>query len=81
VGVSAGTGELVLELGRSGGLPAGPRVPGVVVPALTLVLAMALRLWRRGVPMAARMSGEFHGPPVLGSAPCRPIPHALHAAA
>lgn len=81
VGIWDGTGELVLELGWSGGRPAGPRVPGVVVPALTLVLAMALRLWRRGVPMAARMSGEFHGPPSSVCAACRPTPHALHGAA
>lgn len=63
VGVWAPTGEMVMEREQHGGKLAGPRVPGVVVPALTLVLAMALRLWRRGVPMAARMSGEFHGPP------------------
>ena len=63
VGIWPATGELVLELGQGGGRPLGPRVPGVTVPALTLILAMAMRLWRRGVPMAARMSGEFHGPP------------------
>ena len=63
VGRWAETGEVVMECPRDGGVPAGPRVPGVAVPALTLILAMALRLWRRGVPPAARMSGEFHGPP------------------
>ena len=82
VGRWAATGELVMEAGRDRGVPAGPRVPGVAVPALTFILAMALRLWRRGVPPAARMSGEFHGPPGwLRALACRTIPHALHAAA
>ncbi len=62
VGRWAATGELVMEHASSA-TPAPTRVDGVVVPALTLILAMALRLWRRGVPPAARMSGEFHGPP------------------
>ena len=81
VGVWASTGELVLECRQDGGVPAGPRVPGVAMPALTLILAMALRLWRRGVPPSARMSGEFHGPPCALLVPCRPTPHRLHAAA
>lgn len=53
------TGELVMEWTG----PGIARPDTVVVPALTLVLAMLMRLWRRGVPPAARMSGEFHGPP------------------
>lgn len=84
VGRWAATGELVMECSHGGGVPAGPRVPGVAVPALTLILAMALRLWRRGVPPAARMSGEFHGPPggALTGRPsaCFRGAHALHAA-
>lgn len=63
-GVWAGTGELVMEAG----LVMPRAADAVVVPALTLVLAMLMRLWRRGVPPAARMSGEFHGPPGAGRA-------------
>ena len=59
VGASPTTGELVMEWGA----PDTARTDAVVVPALTLVLAMLMRLWRRGVPAAARMSGEHHGPP------------------
>jgi GNAT superfamily N-acetyltransferase len=57
------TGEFVMEY-----CPAGSRSSegpvDRVLNAYSLVQAMWLRLWRRGVPPAARMSGEFHGPPV-----------------
>ena len=74
------TGELMMEHAPAG--PAAVRTDAVTVPALTLILAMCLRLWRRGVPPGARMSGEFHGPPARPSTPpCPATPHALHAAA
>ena len=60
-GRSAATGELVLERVQALGVEDEPA--GRVVNAYSLVQAMELRLWRRGVPAAARMSGEFHGPP------------------
>ena len=58
----AGTGELVMERACAT-TPASAASDAVVVPAMTLVLAMCIRLWRRGMPPAARLSGEFHGPP------------------
>ena len=67
VGRWAETGELVMECVQPG-MERDRGAVGVVVPALTLILAMCLRLWRRGVPPAARMSGEFHGPPVCAMA-------------
>lgn len=59
VGTWPHTGERVMEWTA----PATTRPDAVTIPALTLVLAMLMRLYRRGVPPAARMSGEFHGPP------------------
>ena len=56
------TGELVMEAVRFDATPGiGPVEQ--VLNAYSLVQAMALRLWRRGAPPAARLSGEFHGPP------------------
>ena len=60
-GQSAATGELVLERVQATGID--EEQTDRVVNAYSLVQAMWLRLWRRGVPAAARMSGEFHGPP------------------
>ncbi len=56
------TGELIMEFRKLGQRSAEDPVDRVV-NAYSLVQAMWLRLWRRGVPPAARMSGEFHGPP------------------
>lgn len=56
------TGEWVMEFRQPNPLSAEGPVDRVV-NAYSLVQAMWLRLWRRGVPPAARMSGEFHGPP------------------
>ena len=89
VDIWAPTGELVMERAQTSGQPETPRVPGLVVTALTLILAMCLRLWRRGVPPSARMSGEFHGPPATqralrlsgGSHAPRPAPAWLPARA
>lgn len=57
------TGELVMEF-RPHGACSSEEPVDRVLNAYSLVQAMWLRLWRRGVPAAARMSGEFHGPPV-----------------
>ena len=56
------TGELVMELAQHAGIPCEDR-PDVALNAYSLVQAMWLRLWRRGAPPAAQLSGEFHGPP------------------
>ena len=45
------TGELVMQH-TPAGRPDQTRADNVVVPALTLILAMCLRLYRRGVPPA-----------------------------
>jgi RimJ/RimL family protein N-acetyltransferase len=57
----AATGELVMDCDSTALPDEGP--VDRVLNAYSLVQAMWLRLWRRGVPPAARMSGEFHGPP------------------
>ena len=62
VGTWPATGELILECHEHGGIPAQPRT-GLVMNAYSLIQAMWLRLWRRGAPPAAQLSGEFHGPP------------------
>jgi GNAT superfamily N-acetyltransferase len=63
------TGEMVMEFRQPAHLAPG-RLSSEspvdrVLNAYSLVQAMWLRLWRRGVPPAARMSGEFHGPPAV----------------
>ena len=50
-------------------------VAGVAGMVLTIVfgtvyMAMWLRLWRRGAPPAAKLSGEFHGPPATSTVAC-----------
>jgi RimJ/RimL family protein N-acetyltransferase len=56
------TGELVMEFQPAGAHSSEGPVDRVL-NAYSLIQAMWLRLWRRGVPPSARMSGEFHGPP------------------
>ena len=51
-----------MELAQRAGIPCEDR-PDVALNAYSLVQAMWLRLWRRGAPPAAQLSGEFHGPP------------------
>ena len=58
------TGELVMECRQAHAIACEGPIDQVL-NAYSLVQAMCLRLWRRGVPPAARMSGEFHGPPAL----------------
>ncbi len=62
VGEDSRTGELVMECVEPGGVPEQERL-ALVANAYTLLQAMWLRLWRRGAPPAAKLSGEFHGPP------------------
>lgn len=62
VGRWAATDELVMERPHVVPLPSAT-VDAVIVAAPGRVAALQVRLWRRGVPPAARLSGEFHGPP------------------
>ena len=62
IGEHPATGEWVMQCSDSGGVPAQERLD-LVTNAYTMLQAMWLRLWRRGAPPAAKLSGEFHGPP------------------
>jgi RimJ/RimL family protein N-acetyltransferase len=62
VGEHPATGEWVMECREPGGVPEQERLD-LVANAYTMLQAMWLRLWRRGAPPAAKLSGEFHGPP------------------
>ena len=64
-GVCAATGEWIMEYDAVGNVPQQERL-ALVANAYTLLQAMWLRLWRRGAPPAAKLSGEFHGPPGSG---------------
>ena len=63
-GIWPATGELIMECAAAGNVPEQERL-ALVANAYTLLQAMWLRLWRRGAPPAAKLSGEFHGPPAL----------------
>ncbi len=57
-----GTGELILQCEQDQGVPYERRID-LARDAYSLIQAMWLRLWRRGAPPSAQLSGEFHGPP------------------
>jgi RimJ/RimL family protein N-acetyltransferase len=61
-GIWAPTGEWIMDCVSPGPVPEQERL-ALVANAYTLLQAMWLRLWRRGAPPAAKLSGEFHGPP------------------
>ena len=62
VGIWPCTDERVMECRQDQGVPTERRID-LVLNAYSLVQAMWLRLWRRGAPPAAQLSGKFHGPP------------------
>ena len=61
------TGETVMQCVQPQTTPSEQRVD-LVLNAYSLIQAMWLRLWRRGAPPAAQLSGEFHGPPGMSVA-------------